>query len=180
MKDWFYKMLASYDYDSFTNFFQSIAPSFKYCITRQLLFVSCTFPGLAWLSAFIPQIPLALGIQTAALVSMLLAFVVELVSGIVASRIRKEPFSSFRLSRFTLKVFIYLVLIAIPYHWSQNYAAKGETVMAVCFDWLQNFLIIHIAQENIVSILENLAVIDGKDKTAWINKIKDKITSLWP
>jgi len=173
------RMLVTFDYEDLRTLFQSIAPSCKYSLTRPLLVVSLTFPGLSGLASLVPDIPLALGIQTAALIMMLMAFVVELLSGIAASRIKKERFSSFRLSRFSFKVFIYLVLIAVPYHWSQNYAAKGEAVMAECFDWLQNFLIIHIAQENMVSILENLAVIEGKEKSAWIESIKTKITSLW-
>lgn len=173
---WLSHILHSFDFNGVASFCESLAPSFRYGVTKVLLFISLTVPGATWLQAVLPSIQVALGIQSAACITLMLAFITELGSGIVASQIRKEQFSSFRLSRFSFKVCIYLVLIAIPYHWSQNFAAQHKDVMAAAFDWLQNFLIIHIALENMVSILENLSVIDGKDKTAWINAIKAKLT----
>jgi hypothetical protein len=178
-KTWLLKMLATFNYHSLAGLFESVAPSFRYNITKPILMLSITLPSLSSiLSAFFPAIEATLGISGASFIAMIIAFVVELISGLFAANIRKEQFSSLKLSRFSLKVCIYLVIIAVPYHWGQSFAARDKVFMAGVFDWLQSFLIAQIAFENIVSILENLSVINGNDKTAWINKLKEKLSSI--
>ncbi|QEM13475.1 phage holin family protein [Mucilaginibacter rubeus] len=179
-KGWFVQMLATYDYHGLINFFESLAPSVRYSLTKPLLVLSVLYPGItAFTAMFFPAVEATLGISGPAFIAMSAAFIMELASGLAASHISKQQFSSLRLSRFTFKVFIYLVIIAVPYHWQENFLARHKEFMAAVFDWLQSVLIVQIAFENIISILENLAVITGKDKTAWINKIKDKLTSLY-
>jgi hypothetical protein len=179
MTNWFTRILATYDYHRVTRFWESIAPTLKYDLTKPTVAISITYPpvavGLAW---FFPAVDSALGIAGGAFLMLMVAFFTELVSGIIASHMKGEQFSSLKLSRFTLKVFIYLVIIAIPYHWQQNFTEHNKDFMAGTFGWLQNFLIVQIVFENLVSILENMAVIYGNDKTAWINKIKEKLSKL--
>jgi hypothetical protein len=178
-RNWVLQMLATFDYHSVSSLFESIAPSFRYSITKPLLIASATYPSLASvLVSYFPAVDAVLGISGGAFIAMMAAFFVELLSGLVASHTRKEQFSSLKLSRFTLKVCIYLVIIAVPYHWAQSFKAHDRDFMAGAFSWLQSFLIAQIAFENIVSILENLAVVSGDDKTAWINKIKDKLAAI--
>jgi hypothetical protein len=179
-KSWFLKMLATFDYHGLNSFYESLAPSFRYCITKPLLAISLVYPGFAALVAcFFPSVEAVLGISGAAFITMIIAFAAELTSGLMASYISGKKFTSFRLSRFTFKVCIYLIIIAIPHHWSQNFKAKHMAVVAAAFDWLQSALIMQVAFENIVSILENMAVITGKDKTELIDKIKSKVTSFY-
>lgn len=179
MKDWAIKMLYSYDYHSAGGFFESLAPSSRYRMTTPLIMLSAAYPGFAMvLHAFFPTIEDTLGISGGAGITLLLAFATELITGIVASHLRKEQFSSLKLSRFTLKVFVYFVIIAIPYHWYCDFEEHKKFFMSAVFDWMQNFIIVQIALENLVSILENMGTISGKEKTHWINKIKDKLT-LW-
>ena len=180
-KGWFVSMLATYDYHGFSSFFESLAPSFRYGLTKLMLpFSLVIYPSLAtFIAMLFPAVESAMGISGPAFIAMLLAFAVELTSGLMASHISKQQFSSLRLSRFTFKVFIYLVIIAVPHHWAQNFSARHEDVMAAIFDWTQCAFIIQIAFENFVSILENLGVITGKPKTELINKIKDKLTSFY-
>jgi hypothetical protein len=178
-KNWCLLMLGTFDYHSLTGFFESLAPSFRYAITKPLLLVSFAYPTfVAVVGLFFPGMDAAIGVQDGAFISLILGFVVELMTGITASHLRKEQFSSLKLSRFTLKIFVYLVIIAIPYQWKNDFKAHHNDVMAAAFDWLQNFLIAQIVFENIVSILENMAVICGNDKAAWINKIKEKLNLL--
>jgi len=113
------------------------------------------------------------GLDEGSLIALLVVFVAELVTGVSASIIRKESISSIKLSRFGLKVSCYLVLIYVSYTMGQNFEAHKKAVGAWVFDWLNVFLIVQITLENIISILENLAVISGKEKTTWINKIQD-------
>lgn len=146
----------------------SLSPSFKYKPVWVPCFaISITFP-------FIDRV---FGLDAYAFFGLLLVFVAELTSGLFAAHIRKEVFSSMKLSRFSFKVFYYLVLICLPYVMSQSFKARDKDVAAVMFDWLHLFMVAQIVLENIVSILENLAVISGKDKTHWISKIQAKISA---
>jgi hypothetical protein len=179
-RSWFLSLLASFDYHSAGSFIESLLPSLRYGITKPLLILSFAYPGLAGLLAmFFPAVEASLGISGPVFITMIIAFVVELTSGLMASHISKQQFSSLRLSRFTFKVFIYLVIIAIPYQWANDFTAKHDYFMAVVFSWTQSLIIVQVVFENVVSILENLGVITGKPKTELINKIKDKLTSFY-
>lgn len=112
-----------------------------------------------------------------AFAGFIVIMIIELVSGIKASQIRKEPFSSMRLSRFGFKLSYYLVLISVPYLFATSYRAHGKELVASAFDWMHIFIVMQVVLENIVSILENAAVIDGKDKTIWIKKLQEKFNA---
>lgn len=167
--NFFNKLLATFDYHSMTDFVLSLTPSYKYRpVTLATVAISVTFP-------FIDRV---FGLDAYAFAGLIIVFVAELTSGLFAAHIRKEVFSSMKLSRFTFKVFYYLVLIAVPYLLAQSFQAHGKGAAATIFDWLHLFLVVQIVLENLVSILENLAVISGKDKTHWISKIQSKISGL--
>ncbi|QNK63953.1 phage holin family protein [Pedobacter sp. PAMC26386] len=162
------KMLATFDYHSWFELGQSLVPTTKYRLTIASAVISVSFP-------FIDRV---FGLDAYAFAVLILVFMAELTSGLVAAHIRKEAISSMKLSRFSFKVFYYLVLIALPYVMSQSFKAHDRTAAATMFDWLHLFLLSQIVLENVVSILENLAVISGKDKTHWITKIQDKLNNL--
>ncbi|TZF81814.1 phage holin family protein [Pedobacter sp. BS3] len=168
MKNYFVRLLQTFDYSSILEFVQSLAPSSKYKLTTASLFISTTAPVIDRL----------FGLDTYAFCALIVVFLAELVSGIWASHIRGEVLSSMKLSRFTFKCAYYLILIAVPYLLSTSFTAHGKDVAAALFDWLHIFFVAQITLENMVSILENLSVISGKDKTHWISKIQDKINSL--
>lgn len=119
------------------------------------------------------------GISWPAMIGFIVIMFAELVSGIKASQVRKEQFQSARLKRFSFRIFQYMVLMAVPYLFQVSFRDRGNSVAAGCFEWLQVFLIVQIVFENVISILENKAVIDGNDKTHLINKLKAKLDSLF-
>lgn len=162
MKIFAQRLLKTYDWHTAESFFHSLAPSFKYKINAALMIFS-----FLWV-----DVDKLFGLDNAGFVALLLVFITELATGISAAIVRKESISSIKLSRFGLKVACYLVLIGVSYALSESFTAHKKTVPAWAFDWLNVFLIVQIVLENIISILENLAVISGKDKTAWINKIQ--------
>lgn len=162
MNNYFSRLLKTFDYHSHLSFFQSLVPSHKYNLT--------IVP--AAISVLYAPIDKIFGLDAIAFLGLLVVLFTELVSGLIASRIRKEQFSSMKLSRFAFKVAVYLVLIFVPHSFAVSFKNHNDDVPAWIFDWLRIFLITQIVYENIVSILENLAVITGNDKTAWINKIQ--------
>ena len=162
------KVLKTYEWHSAKDFLQSLMPTHKYHLHIPMMMIAA-----GWVDA-----DKLFGLDNAGFVALLIVFVTELVTGVSAAVIRKESISSAKLSRFGLKVACYLVLIGVSYSLSESFTGHHKTVAAWVFDWLNVFLIVQITLENVISILENLATISGKDKTAWIVKIQDvfKIT----
>jgi F0F1-type ATP synthase assembly protein I len=168
MRTYFLKLLKTFDYHDYTEWFVSLAPSIKY----KMVFITLTF------SSVTSGIDMVFGLDWLAFAGFFIIMLTELVTGIKASMIRKEQFSSMRLSRFGFKVFYYLVLMAIPYVFAQSYHKHGDDLASFFFQWLHVFLTVHIVLENIISILENGAVINGGDKSEWIEAIKLKLSNL--
>lgn len=115
------------------------------------------------------------GLDELAFGALITAMIIEVLSGLYASHLRKQSFSSHKFSRFTVKSACYLILIAVPYIFSNSYRERGNNTIAEIFEWLHLFFVIQIVAEHIISILENAAIIQGKKKTYWIDKIKSKI-----
>ena len=162
-------MLATFDYNSLSDFGHSLSLTVKY---------RWTMVTFGFSASFFPLVDRLFGLDALSFGILLFVFVIELTSGVYASHIRKEPFSSMKLSRFSFKAAIYMVLIAAPYVLSTSFKAHNQKAIAFMFDWLYLFFVSQVVIENLVSILENLAVISGKDKTHWITKIKEKFNNL--
>lgn len=169
MKELFLKLLKDYQYDSPGELFCSLFPSFRYNLPIAVTTVSF-FSSLA---------QVFFGLSFPAVVGFGVIMIVELLSGIIASRTRKEQFDSGRLKRFGFRFGLYFVLISVPYLFESSLRERGSDLAAGAFQWIQVFLIVQIVFENTISILENIAVIDGKDKSAIVNKIKAKLESLF-
>jgi hypothetical protein len=163
------KLLKTFDFQSIRELLLSLAPSFKYRINVYVMGLT-----VIWI-----PIDKWFGLDDLAFVGLLAVFFTEVTSGIAASRIRKEVFSSLKLSRFGLKATCYMVLIFTSYTMYMSFKHHADDTAAVVFDWLHIFLVVHIVFENIISVLENVAVISGKDKSAWIKKAKDKLDGIF-
>lgn len=125
------------------------------------------------------SISISFGLNNTAFAALFVVFVTELVSGITAALVKREKLSSLKLSRFVVKATCYLVLIWVTYSFYTSFTVSKDDCAAVLFDWLHIFLVIQIVFENIISILENVAVIGGKDKTALIQKLTEKLNSIF-
>lgn len=163
------RLLNTFDYPTLTAFAQSLMPSTRYHNSATLMVLAAV-----WVS-----IDKVFGLDGGAFVALAFVFVAELLTGITAAHVRGETISSVKLSRFSLKVACYLVLIAVTYLMSISFKNHKNDVATWVFDWLHVFLVVQIVLENIVSVLENMAVINGKDKSAWINKIQEKFNSFF-
>jgi len=166
MMSFFEKILKTFAYNSWSDLASSLMPSTKY---EWLTPCSLSFSSLMVL------IQILFGFDALAFIALLVVMLAELSSGIIASRYRKEPFSSMKLSRFSFKVAYYLVLIFVTNSMANSFKATDQSLAATIFHWMHIFLTVQIVLENVVSILENVSVISGKDKTHWISKIQSKI-----
>jgi len=163
------RLLKTFDYHSATEFVYSLAPSNKYGFTTQLLFITFTWTA----------VDKVFGLDQGGFLALLAIFVTELVSGIWAARVRQETISSVKLSRFSLKVACYLVMIGVSYSLYQSFKGHNEGVAAWAFNWLHIVLVTQVAFENTISILENIATINGKEKDAIVTRITNKFNSLF-
>ncbi|ADY51518.1 hypothetical protein Pedsa_0946 [Pseudopedobacter saltans DSM 12145] len=170
MKNFFDRLLLSFDYGSFGEFAFSLNPSSKYLHAT-------TTGGI--LSAIAVIVNRLFGLDEFAFYVLLSGFVIELGSGLIASIIKREPIESFKVTRFSIKAVCYLLLIALPYVFSVNFEAQGKVAATTVFDWLYLFFLCQIVWELLISIVENVAVIVGKDKTHWIKKLQDKLLDLF-
>jgi phage-related holin len=165
---WSSKILSSFQYSSWAKLTESLAPSLKYTnITNLTVIVS-------GLSASVLRI---FGLDGLAFTVLMMVFVFELATGLMKATVSKEEITSARLSRFLFKVSYYLILIAISYLMSESFLARGKETASMIFDWMHLFFVVQIVLENVVSIAENLAVINGKEKSHWITALQEKVNN---
>lgn len=161
------KYLSTYGYDSIPDFLQSVAPSFKY----GLQIPAISFSAIA---AFVTQ---WLGLSPFLAVAMLVAIATEMRTGIRASRRQGIPFESFRFSRCIIKLSIWLAIIYIVHAFYKECLLQEEflynKIGSLFFSVVKFFVMTWFCVEHLTSILENLAVIDGKPKDELISKVSD-------
>lgn len=160
-----YKLLATYAYNSPREFFESMFPSWKYQLQYLSLILSGISGALSYLFGFGPALGFALFV----------AVIVEVWTGIKASKKKGYDFESFRFSRCILKLTIWGVLFYVIHQFENEYAERThflDVAAYIFFKILFLFALSFFAIEHITSILENKAVISGKPKTALIEVIQ--------
>ena len=175
----FQKLLSTYGFDSGHQFLLSLFPSFKYGVQQMSITLSIVSGCIANF----------LGLTPALVVAMFMAVVVETVSGLKASKKRGEPFESFKFSRCIIKVFVWVTLIYILHSFAIE-MVSGESAIHTLgyyvFTVMKVVTMVYFCVEYATSILENLAVIDGKPKDTLVNsmwnmfgKIRDQLTDMF-
>ncbi|WP_028978955.1 phage holin family protein [Sporocytophaga myxococcoides] len=165
MKNYLSNILAGFEFNNSFEFVQSLLPTIKYNLLT--FFMILGIP--------VSVINKIFGLDELAFGALIIAMIIEILSGVYASHIRRQNFSSQKFARFTVKSACYLILIAVPYVFSNSYRERGSDTVAEIFEWLHLFFVVQIVAEHIISILENAAIIQGKRKTYWIDKIKSRI-----
>ena len=168
------RFLISYGYDSVGALMQSVFPSTKYVGPGQSLALT-SFWGLFCS---------VMGLWPVLAICMVTVMVVELVSGVVASHKRQEKFESSKFSRFVLKLCIWFMLF-VSCQLFKLFASSYDSnslawlVGAWFFDVLTVILMIAFVVENATSILENMACIEGKDKSHYVDMVKRAMEGAW-
>ena len=166
LKIYITRFLLGYGYSTPLDFFHSLCPSFKYHIQTGTLTVSGIFALISHYIGFSPLIVFA----------MLVAVIVETLTGIKASMKRGEKFESFRFSRCIIKVSIWMVLVFITNCFMlecENEEGWLALLGSNFFDIVRLLILVYFLVEYIVSIMENLAVLDGKPKSEFVETLRD-------
>lgn len=164
------RFLWSYGFRDVRCFCLSLFPSFKYGTQTASL---CTSAVLGAVSEF-------LGLTPALVVVMFVAVVVETLTGTRASLKRGEPFESWKFSRCVLKVMVWVFLLFMFHRFSLDLQGRSGWVFAsggVMFEVIQVVTMVYFCIEYATSILENMAVLDGKPKTQYVERLKEMFGS---
>jgi hypothetical protein len=165
------------------NFFNYIVTNFGFSDCHEF-YNSILHPNLTYLT--IPLVGISsvvekyFGLEHLTIISFVILIFLELVTGLMSSKIRKVKIESRKFSRFGLKVLIWLFLIFITNSLRMEYQSNKDIAGVIAytmFNWLHTFLFIYINMEYLISVLENLGVITGNKKqtTNIIKMIKNKL-----
>jgi hypothetical protein len=125
-------------------------------------------------------IELIIGLRFLTIIAFTILITLELFTGIIASKLRGEKIESYKFSRFGLKLLVWMLLLytlntfRIEFSLSSN--NMGNLAESL-FIWLHGTLFIYITIEYLISVLENLGSISGKEKKTLINSIIKKFNS---
>jgi hypothetical protein len=119
------------------------------------------------------------GLQGLTVLAFVVLVVLELLTGLIASRMRGEPIVSKKFGRFGLKMLVWLTLMFIINTLKREYHDDGSfnELASGLFTWLHGTLFIYVNLEYLISVLENLGVISGRNNDSIIKVIKDKFKS---
>ena len=171
IKGYFKWFIGTYAYSDVKEFLLSLFPSYKYQLHNLTLI----------LSVFSALINMFFGIGPIIAFAMIVAILAETWTGLKASFIRKEKYSSHKFSRCVIKVAVWYTLLFITNSFAVDFGARDGVfsyVTSLFFDFIRVMILSFFAIEYVTSILENLAVIDGKPKDALISVISEYWSSL--
>ncbi len=166
------RLLATYGFVGIQDFLLSLFPSFKYGVQGYTLS----------LSAVVAVVSELLGMSPMLVLVMLVAVIVETTTGISASKKMGGHFESFKFSRCVFKVFVWVLLFFIFHCFAQDMAHHENSWIYQCGVWIFDVLhvttMVYFVIEYVTSILENLAVLDGKPKEALVVALTDLFDSM--
>lgn len=166
------RFFATYGFDGIKGFLLSLFPSFKYGTQELTLSLSV---ALAVISE-------ALGISPIIILVMFMAVIIETMTGIRASKKQGGHFESFKFSRCIIKVFVWVFLFFIFHSFAKDMQTKSDNWIYLCGVWVFDILnvttMIYFVIEYVTSILENLAVLDGKPKETLVVAISQIFDSM--
>jgi len=165
MKNFLLKFLAAYDYKSFEEFLLSLFPTFKYQLQGFMAAVAMISGLVNYLFGIGPMLAIA----------MVLVVVVEIWTGLEASRKLEKKFESFRFSRCWLKIAIWLFILYVIHSFEldfENPENFTQEMGLVFFNFVFVAVLTAFLVENVTSILENYSVMQGQPKTKLIDALK--------
>lgn len=133
---------------------------------------------LAGISALLEN---SLGLQHLTLISFVVLVTLELLTGLIAAKVKGEQIVSNKFGRFGLKVLVWLILLYVTNSMRLEYSGSLESFRNLAsgfFTWLHGTMFIYIVLEYLISVLENLGAITGKSKDNLIKSIIDKLNNL--
>lgn len=161
-------LVTNFGFDNTTDFGNSL-------IHTKLLMV--TIP-IATMIGVLSSVETLVGLKLLTIISFIILILLELLTGIIASRVKKIPLSSKKFSRFGLKILVWLCLLFITNAIKEQYSHGNfiDSAVSSVFELLHTTLFAYISLEYLISVIENLSVITGKKYTNLLKILKSKLT----
>jgi len=115
-----------------------------------------------------------LGLYIITFAAFFILLILELITGIVASKIKGHKIESRKFSRFGLKVFVWICVVFVVQSLKLQYE-KNNSIIYSIYSGLHTFILGYINMEYLISVIENLGVITNKKYTVLIDQIKQKL-----
>ena len=160
------RILQIFEWQTLTDFSESLLPSIKINTTLQVL-TSSTIIGL---------INTLLGVNHTTIIAVFVALFAELITGIYASIKRGESLRSAKFGRFVFKAFIWLLSLFIVNAFTNEFAADKTPGTFTLMQWVRSVFILICFFEYMISINENMESITGR-KSTFIMYLKAKVKS---
>lgn len=120
------------------------------------------------------------GLHNFTIISFVVLVTMELLTGLLASKVKGIEIESHKFGRFGLKILVWLSLLYIANSLKLEYIEVKNNFSVLAsglFTWLHGTLFIYITMEYFISVLENMAIITGKKNKTLIKLITDKLIS---
>ena len=118
------------------------------------------------------------GLMPLTLVAFCVLLFLELITGLWASKVKGNKIESRKFSRFGIKFLVWTLLFFVLNTLKIQY--EGNNKIAFYFwEWLHTFIVGYVNLEYLISVLENIGVISGKDNTKLIKAITGKFDSIF-
>lgn len=163
MKKYFDELVFNFGFDNYEGFLKSMFHNQLLAITIPISLISATVEVL-------------FGLKFITLIAFVVLLSFELITGIVASRIKGQRISSRKFSRFGFKLFTWLIFLFILNVFKKEY--EGQSVISEVFSWLHSSVIIYVSLEYLISVLENIDTITGSDTSMLTRAMKNKIKTI--
>jgi hypothetical protein len=138
--------------------------------------MTLTLP-LAMISSVIENL---LGLQGLTMLAFVILIILELATGLVASKKRGEEIVSHKFGRFGLKVLVWLSLLFVVNSFKKEYSGVEGSFAVLAeglFTWLHGTLFIYIDLEYLISVLENLgSITENKRNKTLVDRVISKLT----
>lgn len=167
IRNFFNYVVSNFGFDDMSDFSSSL-------LHPKAMLLTVPFAGISALAETY------FGLQSITILSFVLLVTLELITGLTASKVQGRRIESKKFGRFGLKVFVWISLIFILNSLKMEYRGHEDTLGGIAYgllNWLHGTLFIYICIEYLISVLENMGAISGRDNKGIIDSIKDKLKS---
>jgi len=140
--------------------------------TYKFIPITITFSAV---SAFIIKYTGLEWVTIAAFASLL---IMELGTGLIAARTKGTTIESKKLSRFFLKVAVWMNVFFVVKTLEWHYISKDSDTIALVYSFLHSLILVYVSFEYLISVIENITVISGKSTNPLIKVMTNMLKNL--
>lgn len=162
-------LLIAFGYKNLEDFGSTVF--LKNFVMKSILLLSI---GMGTLEIFVEDF---IGLKPIAYVSLVILFVLEFITGVTASIfVKKERFSSWKMGRIVLKIFVYSIILGLFNIFSHR--VGGYSVFSFefnFFEWTYFVVLNVLVLQLLVSVFENCEALGFKEVSVFLKIFRKKV-----